>query len=517
MFKIKNKYSAILMAAIFATGFSGIVAEYLLSTLATYFLGDSTIQWALIVSTMMFSMGLGSRISKSFVNNLTEKFLILEFILSIVVSFVPLIVYTASAYTASLAVIIYACSILIGMLIGMEIPLVTRINDQYEDLRVNISKVLENDYYGSLLGGIFFAFVGIPFLGLNYTPFVLGLVNFSVAIGVYVFLKRFINTSYKIPFNISIAAIMIVLIGGVFMAEPIITFGEQQKYKDKVIYAEQTKYQRIVITQWKNDFWLYLNGNQQLCSMDEMMYHEPLVHPVMSLHPNPQEILVLGGGDGCAVREILKYDVVKKITLVDLDPAMTKLGKENPLLTKLNMGSMNDPKVNVLNQDGFTYLSGSKLFYDIIIVDLPDPRTVELGRLYSEEFYKIAYKHLRPGGVIITQAGSPYFATKAFKCIIKTMESAGFVTVPLHNQVITLGEWGWSLGVKQSENYPLKQALQKLKFDSIPTKWITNEAMQLITSFGKDVYPGQSDSVKINKIQDPVLYKYYLKGNWDLY
>ena len=118
MLKVKNRYSAILMAAIFATGFSGIVAEYLLSTLATHFLGDSTMQWALIVSTMMFSMGLGSRISKSFQTHLTEKFLVLEFILSLVVSFVPLLVYTASAYTQSLPVLIYGCSIAIGNLGG---------------------------------------------------------------------------------------------------------------------------------------------------------------------------------------------------------------------------------------------------------------------------------------------------------------------------------------------------------------------------------------------------------------
>ncbi|MCW3805003.1 polyamine aminopropyltransferase [Plebeiibacterium marinum] len=517
MFKIKNKYSAILMAAIFATGFSGIVAEYLLSTLATHFLGDSTIQWALIVSTMMFSMGLGSRISKSFISHLTEKFLILEFILSLVVSFVPLVVYTASAYTASLAVIIYACSILIGLLIGMEIPLVTRINDQYEDLRVNISKVLENDYYGSLLGGVFFAFIGIPFLGLNYTPFVLGIINFSVAVVVYFSLKNFISPAYKIPFNAAIAGIVVVLVCGVFMAEPIIVYGEQQKYKDKVIYAEQTKYQRIVVTQWKDDFWLYLNGNQQLCTMDEMMYHEPLVHPAMSLHPHPKDVLVLGGGDGCAVREILKYKAAENITLVDLDPAMTRLGKEYPLLTRLNHNSLSDSRVAVLNRDGFTYISENKDFYDVIIVDLPDPRNIELNRLYSEEFYKIAYRHLRPGGVIVTQAGSPYFATKAFKCIVGTMRSAGFEVVPLHNHVITLGEWGWSLGVKQPEGYPLKEVLQDLHFTDIQTQWITNEAMQLITSFGKEIYPGQRDSVKVNKLHDPVLYKYYLKGNWDLY
>ncbi len=319
MLKIKNRYSAVLMAAIFATGFSGIVAEYLLSTLASYFLGDSTIQWALIVSTMMFSMGLGSRISKYFKDNLLQKFLILESVLSLVVAFVSLAVFVVSGYSQYLALFIYTCSISIGVLIGMEIPLVTRINQEYEDLRVNISNVLENDYYGSLLGGVFFAFIGIPFLGLNYTPFVLGIVNFSVAVVVFILLNKNITKTFRKLFVFVSLLVSFTLIVGIVYAKPIIKYTEQKRYKDKVVFAKQTKYQRIVITQWKNDFWLYLNGNEQLCSMDEVMYHEPLVHPAMSLHHNPKNILIMGGGDGCAAREILKYPTVKDITLVDLD------------------------------------------------------------------------------------------------------------------------------------------------------------------------------------------------------
>jgi len=517
MIKIKNKYSAILKAAIFATGFSGIVAEYLLSTLATYFLGDSIFQWAMIVSTMLFTMGVGSRISKQFTNHLTEKFLILEFALSLMVAFSPLIVYTASAYTNSIGPLIYLFCMIIGTLIGMEIPLVMRINDEYEELRVNISNVLENDYYGSLIGGIFFAFIGLPIMGLTYTPFLLGFVNFSVAVVVFVYLRPIVKPSYQMPLTIGTLIISAAIIIGVYMADPIIQYGEQIKYKDKVIYAEQTKYQRIVITQWEDEYWLYLNGNQQLCSMDEVMYHEPLVHPAMSIHPNPQKVLILGGGDGCAAREVLKYPSVESIRLVDLDPSMTQLGMENPILTNMNKGALNDEKVEIINSDGYHYLSSSKDFFDIIIIDLPDPRTVELGRLYSSEFYSICYKHLRPEGIIVTQAGSPYFATQAFNCIIETMKSAGFKTVPLHNQVITLGEWGWSFGIKSERELDLKLALQHLTFNEIETQWINNEAMQLITSFGKDIFPGEKDTIRINRIHDPVLYKYYLRGNWDLY
>ena len=464
---------------------------------------------------MLFSMGLGSRITKNFETGLLKRFLLLEFALSFIVSFAALLVYTASAYTQAIGILIYSLAILVGLLIGMEIPLVIRINDDYEKLRFNISNILENDYYGCLLGGIFFAFIGLPIFGLIYTPFILGFVNFSVSIVVLIFLWDLLKASdRKLLLSIGVF-IMITLSTGLFVTDPIIKFGEQQKYADKVIYAEQTKYQRIVITQWKNDYWLYLNGNQQLCTRDEIMYHEPLVHPAMTMHPNPTDVLVLGGGDGCAVREILKYPKVKEITLVDLDPAMTNLGKTNPILTKLNQNSLSNEKVKILNDDGYKFLQATDNYYDIIIIDLPDPRSVELGRLYSHEFYKICYKHLRPGGVIITQAGSPYFATQAFTCILETMKSAGFETVPMHNQVITLGEWGWSLGVKQP-NSNVKKQLQKLEFD-VPTKWINNEAMALITSFGKDFYPWAKDSVYVNKIHEPVLYKYYLKGNWDLY
>lgn len=511
------KSSTLLKAAIFATGFSGVVAEYILSTLASYFLGDSIFQWIMIISLMLFAMGVGSRISRLFTTQLLKRFLYVEFILSVLVSFSPLLVYTVSAWTATYGILIYTLAILIGILIGMEVPLVIRINNEFEELRYNISNILENDYYGSLIGGVFFAFIGLPILGLMYTPFVLGLVNLLVAMALIASLWSILDVKIRrvlIPTGIIILS---VLVAGFFVAKPIILYGEQIKYKDKVVYTEQTPYQRIVITQWKNDYWLYLNGNQQLCTKDEVMYHEPLVHPAMTLHPYPVNILVLGGGDGCAVREILKYPTVESIKVVDLDHRMTELGKTHPVLTELNSNSLTNTKVEIVNTDGFQFVQKGEEYFDVIIIDLPDPRSVEIGRLYSYEFYRSCYHMLRPNGVVVTQAGSPYFATKAFLCVVNTMREAGFNTQPMHNQVITMGEWGWSLGQKQSKGNNLKNKMQKLDFSLTDTKWINNEAMTLITSFGKDIYLWEKDTVKINRIHDPVLYKYYLKGNWDLY
>ncbi len=507
--------SYVLKFALFLTGISGIVAEYVLSTLASYFLGNSIVQWTMILSTMLFSMGIGSRLSKSIKKHLVEKLIIVEFSLSILTSLSALIVYTISAFTDYTGFFIYLMSIAIGVMIGLEIPLVTRINQQYESLRVNIASVMEWDYFGSLVGGVFFAFIGLPLLGISYTPFVLGVTNFVVAIWLFYKMNQNLKLYKKELLLIFGIVVSVVLVLGFIYTDAIILFGEQRKYKDRIVFEQQSKYQKITITQWKNDYWLYINGNEQLSTFDEFLYHEPLVHPIMGMVKDHRNILILGGGDGFAVRELLKYNDVESIVMVDLDPAMTDLGKNNEIMQKFNKDSMHSDKLTIHNEDGFNYLEETDKYFDVIIIDFPDPKSVELNKLYTKEFYQMAKIHLRPNGMMITQAGSPYYATEAFNCIQKTMQSAGLNTLPLHNQVMTLGEWGWVMGTKKMPSDSLKQNLRKLNFDNINTRWIDNEAMLQITSFGKNFF--KSNDLEINTINNPVLYQYYLGGNWDLY
>jgi len=175
-------------------------------------------------------------------------------------------------------------------------------------------------------------------------------------------------------------------------------------------------------------------------------------------------------------------------------------------------------KVEIINLDGYKFIEDTDKFFDLIIIDLPDPRNVELSRLYSQEFYTLCRRHLRPNGIMVTQAGSPYYAAESFACILKTVEAAGFSSIPLHNQILTMGEWGWVLGVNGDVSD--EEIIHKLKnadFDKIETKWLNQEAIGLITSFGKDFFMEKNDSIRINKIHDPVLYRYFLKGSWDLY
>ncbi len=522
--------SNILKIALFATGLSGIVAEYVLSTLATYFLGNAVVQWTLVLSTMLFSMGLGSRLSKFIGDHLLEKFVVIEFLLSFLVSFCACATYLVSSFSSfndslwifsfnPTAIIIYALSVLVGLLIGLEIPLVARLNQHFEELKVNISSVMEKDYYGSLLGGIFFAFVGLPFLGLTYTPFVLGGVNFIVAIILLFALKNSISISWFRRLNFSAVFLFLLISTGGLFANKIINYGEQKRYLDRVVFQKQTAYQRLVVTRWKDDFWFYINGNLQLSTLDEELYHEPLVHPAMLLHPFPQKVLVLGGGDGCAVREIVKYNSVDEVVLVDLDSEVTQLAKDNPIFLSLNDSSLWNTKVKVVNEDAFSFVNNSNLFFDVIIMDFPDPKSIDLGRLYSYEFYSLCNKHLRPNGLVVTQAGSPYFATNAFLCIDKTLTSVGFSTLPLHNQVLTLGEWGWIVGSKEKvSTEALRKRLCSINIpNDLPTTWLNEDAFYLISSFGKNVSFSDSTKIDVNYIHKPVLVDYYRKGNWELY
>lgn len=508
-----------LKLALFATGLSGIVAEYVLATLASYFLGDATRQWTLIISLMLFFMGLGSRVTQKITKSIFLWFIGIEFTLSLIVSFSALITYTYAAYSEHTLILIYSLAILTGLLIGMELPLAIRLNEAYEELKVNVAEILEKDYYGSLLGGLFFAFVGLPYLGLTYTPFVLGFINLVVAIAL---LNYFPVETVKIPrkrLNFLALLLASVITLGILNAQNIIFFGEQKKYLDKVVYSEQSHYQKIVLTTWQDDHWLYLDGNLQFSSYDEPMYHEVLVHPAVHLVGKPQKVLILGGGDGCAARELLKYPSIDNIHIVDLDPAITKLAAEHKVLIALNDNSLNHPKVRVTNQDGFQFLKTEKAFYDLIVIDLPDPRNIELSRLYALEFYQLARLRLRPNGVLITQAGSPYFAPLSFQCIEKTITAAGFSTLPLHNQIITMGEWGWIVATKNNHSSTfLKTQLHQINLEDIPTQWLNREAMPLLTAFGKDFFkPSETDTVKVNRIHYPVLPQYYTQGHWDKY
>jgi spermidine synthase len=508
-----TNHSGLLKACLFATGCSGIVAEFTLSTLASYILGNTTLQWTLIMSLMLFTMGVGSRISRYLTQNLLDTFITIEFALSTLCATCAIAAYFGTAWIGESTAVIYGYAGAIGLLIGMEIPIVARMNETYEGLRTNIASVMEKDYYGALVGGLLFAFFALPKLGLTYTPIALGAVNFIVASILYWRFRRLTTHRGRLQIAFWSVGLAIVVLG--IFAKPIILFGEQSRYRDRIVFTAQTPYQKLVITEWNQNHWLFINGNIQFSTYDEERYHEPLVHPAIGVTGVPEEILILGGGDGLALREVLKYESAKHITLVDLDPEMTELGKSHPILLEANDGAFADLRVEVIHQDAGTFVAQTEKLYDVIIIDLPDPKGPDLARLYALDFYRDCHSILSREGTLVTQASSPLHANKAFLCILKTIDTAGFAAVPYQNAVPTMGTWGWVLARKSETSRAtiLKRQLEQLDFSGIETEFLNNEAMIGMLQFWKGAFDN-TDALTINTMMDPVIDQYYNESNW---
>ncbi|WP_460031134.1 polyamine aminopropyltransferase [Megalodesulfovibrio paquesii] len=513
--------SRVLKWCIFATGLAGIVAEYVLSTLATYLLGNAVLQWTMVMSLMLFAMGLGSRLSRRIESNVLDAFIFVECALSLLCAGAPILAYGLAPWTEHLNLVIYGLGMSVGLLIGLEIPLATRANETYEVLRANISGVMENDYYGALLGGLLFAFIGLPYLGLAWTPLALGTVNWLVA-GMFLWkFGRLLDHPGPARLAFLAAGLGLALMAG--HVDGVVLHGEQARYKDPVIYAEQTAYQKIVLTQNKQHYWLFLNGQLQFSTFDEKRYHEPLVHPALllggSMHDSLR-VLILGGGDGLAVREALLHPNVAEITLCDLDPAMTRLASEHPVLRAVNRDSLRDPRVRITHGDAATFLQQAGASWDVIIVDLPDPDSMDLMHCYDVAFYQLAMERLTPGGTLVTQATSPIFAPDAYRCIVKTMRTAGLAVLPYRNQVPSLGEWGFVLAQRSAETdeTTLKRRVLSLDFDALPTQLLNREAMLSMASLDKQLLdPRAMADIEPNDRMKPVLQHYYSRGAWMMY
>lgn len=465
---------------------------------------------------MLFAMGAGSRLSRHFKHNLLETFILLELLLSILCATSAVIAYGLSPFFRTIEILIYPWAIGIGFLIGLEIPLITRINAAYEDLRTNISGVMEKDYYGALFGGLFFALIALPYIGLTYTPIILGSINAIAALLLLIKSFKNIKVSHILAGAVTMTGLLLITL--LITANPIVLYGEKSKYRDTIIFSEQSKYQKIVMTRWKNEYALFLNGNQQFSTYDEERYHEPLVHPALSLLNHKENVLIIGGGDGLAVREVLKYPDIDTVTLIDLDPSVTKLGLTHRVLLEINHNSLNDPRVTVINQDGATFLQETTEKFDAIIIDLPDPQSVDLARMYSLNFYRLAKKHLNRGGVLATQATSPFFSPLAFLSIKKTIAKAGFTTLPYHINVPSLGDWGFILAMPSNvvTESALRNDVLNLSFKGIETRYLNKDVVIGMLQFGKGLFENDIH-VKINRQSQPVFPLYYNKGRWEIY
>jgi len=405
--------------------------------------------------------------------------------------------------TSGYQIFVLSLVTVIGTLTGFEIPLLTRILDNKEAFEDNISDILTFDYLGALGATLLFPFFLLPFLGLYRSSLLFGFINLMIAIvTLRIFRKEFENHSYKkLSFFAGLIIASVILFMFINVDRHMDTW-RKSLYKYPIIHSEVSPYQKIDIAKNNSEFRLYLNGAIQFSSRDEYRYHEALVHIPLSQLDSVYDVLILGGGEGLAVREVLKYKELQSITLVDIDPAITKLSKENPLLKRLNENAFNDPRVHVLHEDAMVFLKNNEKTFDAIILDLPDPSNESLARLYSEGFFKLCNAHLKQNGTLATQATSPHLSKNAFWCINETLRSSGFsYTYPYHVHIPAFGNWGF---IMAKRNPDFNKHFRK----DIELKSLEDASFDQLFYFPKDI---RVFDVEINQLDRPILLEYYLE------
>jgi spermidine synthase len=534
----------------FLLGGCGLAYEYTLSKIASDLLGNSVQQWATMIATMLFAMGLGAEAQKHTpANALADRLISTQVLLAILGGFGPLIMIHSFALLPQLYIIIqYSLAFAVGMLIGYEIPLMMRINEETEpEMRINLAQVLKMDYIGALVGALLWTFLLIRYLSIDRISFVVGLTTMvSSVLCFFLYRTRLSNPRLRVAELLGGGALVI---SGLIVGRSLTLKAEQFLYRDPVITSVTSPFQHIVLTENRSgNIRCYINGHLQFNEADEYIYHENLVHPAMRLAVRRGNILILGGGDGLALREVLKYPDVQSVTLVDLDPMMTNLASADPNLLRLNGGSMKDPRVlrqaasgvsqgapftqsqtsqyerfapashptatlHVINLDAAEFVKSAGGRYDVVIMDFPDPNSPDLAKLYGRPFYDHLENRLNPDAVLVQQSGSTFQAREAFLCIGRTLKAAGFDVVPYHDNVPSFGEWGWWIAKVGKSANETENTLKNMENFQIPTRYLTADLIRSSLVFGKNQLFSKNQD--FTSLTVPRVYHYHLQG-WSI-
>ncbi|MCX2970194.1 polyamine aminopropyltransferase [Streptomyces sp. JHD 1] len=511
----------LLLLAVFLCAACGLVYELALTALGSYLLGNSVLQTSVVISVMVFAMGVGSLAAKPLRHRPVGSFAVIEGLLALVGGLSVLTLYVLFAwlrvYTPAMIVIAFV----VGALIGAEIPLLMtllqRIRRQEADSAV--ADMFAVDYIGALLGGLCFPLLLLPTFGQLKGALVVGAVNAVAGVIVVLWIfRRQVRRVVRGALLAGVAGVLAVLGTAYAFAEDIEVTARQQLYRDPIVRAESTPYQEIVLTReatftGERDLRLFLNGDLQFSSVDEYRYHEALVHPALS--GARSSVLVLGGGDALAVREVLRYRDVRDVTLVDLDPAMTRLARSFAPLRELNGDALADPRVDVVNADAFTWLRDATRTYDAVVIDFPDPDTAALAKLYSVEFYHLLSGVLGDDSRVVVQGGSPFFAPKTFWSIAASIERAGYAVTPYQVDVPSFGNWGFLAATPRGtpDGTGPGRAPLELSADAPPLRFLDADVLRAAAVFPVDRRPRE---VRPSTLMDPAVLE-YTRHEWQAY
>ena len=501
------KRAPLLFLNVFVIATCGLIYELLAGTLSSYVLGDSVTQFSIIIGIYLFAMGVGSWLSRFIDKHIAERFVEIELSVAVVGGCSAPILFFSFAHLSYFAIVLYGIVFIIGVLVGLEIPLLMRILKDELDFKDLVSRVLAFDYVGALVASLLFPIFLVPKLGLNRTSLLFGMLNAAIGIWGTWLLLPLIRRNVTL-LRVKGAVIIVLLAIGFIKADKLTSLAEDALFMDNIIYAKSSSYQRIVVTKGKTGYALFLNGNLQFNSFDEYRYHEALVHPAFaSYQGTPKRVLVLGGGDGLALREIEKYSSVEFIQIVDLDPEMTKISYSVPALGDLNRHSFDDPRVHLTNADAFVWLDSTQIEpFDIAIVDFPDPNNFALGKLYTTRFYNLLKSKLKPDSSVVVQTTSPLIARESFWCIIKTLESVGFSVRPYQTTVPSFGIWGYALAKLEPFDQPTKPPA------GLELHFLNDNSFASMFEFSNDTSRPDTD-IEVNRLDNQALVRYY-EAEW---
>ncbi|MFO1011045.1 MAG: polyamine aminopropyltransferase [Planctomycetota bacterium] len=481
---------------VFLIAACGLGYELVAGALSSYLLGDSVTQFSVAIGLYLSALGVGAWLSKYVERGLVRRFVDVELAVALAGGTSAAILFVAFAHGRWFRPVLYGEILLVGTLVGLEIPLLLRILKDELEFKELVSQVLTFDYVGALVVSLVFPLLLVPRLGLVQSAFFFGLVNALVALwGTWIFAPRLGHAAALRARGIVVCA---VLVAGLVFGQRIVDAAELSVYGDPIVVARATPYQRIVVTANSAGHQLFLNGGLQYSSADEYRYHEALVLPAFQVVQEPRRVLILGGGDGLALREVLRRPGVERVTLVDIDPAMVELARTFPPLADLNAHAFDDARVTVVHDDAMRWLDARRGPFDVVIVDFPDPANFVLGKLYTTAFYERAGAALAPGGALVVQSTSPLASRSAYWCVVRTVEACGFVVRPYHALVPSFGEWGFLLAKREAFDVPGADVPGARSLDAA--------SMRALFVLGPDLAPVD---VQVNRLDDQMLVRYY--------
>jgi len=491
-----------LLGSVFVIATSGLVYELVSGTLASYVLGDSVTQFSLVIGLYLFAMGLGSYLSQFLEDRLMERFVEIELGVALVGGLTAPLLFRTYTVQGAFRPLLYGLVVMTGTLVGLEVPLLLRLLKFSVDMKQLVARVLTLDYVGALVASLLFPTLLLPNLGIHQTSLLFGFLNAAVALATTFLFP--IERARLVRLRIECVLVLAVLGTGFFVVGRVVDRFEAQYFGAPIVYAAQSPYQRVVVTQSPRQTRLFLNGQLQFSSDDEYRYHEVLVHPaVAALGRDPKNVLVLGGGDGLAVRELRRYPSIERIVLVDLDAAVTDAFRTLPLGRAMNQDALHDPRVTIRNMDAYKFLEEPGDAFDLALVDFPDPGNYAVGKLYTDSFYRLLRERVGVRGVVVVQATSPQYARESFWCIATTMEAAGFSVAPFHAYVPSFGEWGFVLGGAEGVAAPTR-----LRIAAETLRYLDAAVLPSLFQFPKDL--GRVEA-PVNRLNDQALVATYTR------